>query len=76
MLRCFGNNRIIEVAKYPRPVNPSIVEGFCEKVTRGMYILSRILTPELIVVAAAQGLPAAVSGLTDVALVVHTFTVQ
>lgn len=37
---------------------------------------NRTLTPELIVVAAALGLPAAVSGLTDVALVVHTFTVQ
>lgn len=37
---------------------------------------SRILTPELIVVAAALRLPAAVSRLTDVALVVNTFTVQ
>lgn len=37
---------------------------------------SRILTPELIVVAAALRLPTAVSGLTDVALVVYTFTVQ
>lgn len=36
----------------------------------------RILTPELIVVAAALRLPAAVSRLTDVALVVNTFTVQ
>lgn len=37
---------------------------------------SRILTPELIVVAAALRLPTTVSGLTDVALVVYTFTVQ
>lgn len=37
---------------------------------------SRLLTPELIVVAAALRLPAAVSGLADVALVVNTFTVQ
>lgn len=35
-----------------------------------------ILTPELIVVAAALRLSAAVTGLTDVALVVNTFTVQ
>lgn len=37
---------------------------------------SRILTPELVVVAAALRLPAAVTGLTDVALVVNAFTVQ
>lgn len=35
-----------------------------------------ILTPELIVVAAALGFSAAVARLTHVALVVNTFTVQ
>ena len=34
------------------------------------------LTPELIVVAAALGLSAAVSGLTEVALIVDTLTVE
>ncbi len=37
---------------------------------------SRIRTPEFIIVAAALRLSAAVSRLTDVALVVHAFTVQ
>lgn len=37
---------------------------------------SGLLTPQLIVVAAALRCPAAVSGLTGVALVVHAFTVQ
>lgn len=37
---------------------------------------AKILTPELVVVAAALGLPAAVSGLADVALVVGALAVQ
>lgn len=36
----------------------------------------KILTPELIVVAAALRLPTAVSRLTDVAVVINAFTVE
>lgn len=36
----------------------------------------KILTPEFIVVAAALRLPAAVSRLTDVAVVINTLTVE
>lgn len=55
----------------------SCVPTSLEKVKREDKLSKkRILTPELIVVAATLRLPAAVSRLTDVALVVDTFTVQ